>query len=95
MTSLRLPCGRFGLISRCAGRGSATLVFVVCCRAVLAFRVRSDPERRPFVCFRASSDYIGRVGIEPTTLGLKVDAAGFACSRVSSPGGMVNPNRIG
>ena len=37
---------------------------------------------------------MGRAGIEPATLGLKVDAAGFACSRVSSQGGIVEPNRL-
>src|SRR2546421_1135732 len=37
---------------------------------------------------------MGRAGIEPATLGLKVDATGFACSRVSLQGGMVEPNRL-
>ena len=38
---------------------------------------------------------MGRAGIEPATLGLKVDAAGFASSRSSSRRGIVKPNRIG
>jgi hypothetical protein len=33
--------------------------------------------------YRTASE-MGRAGIEPATLGLKVDAAGFACSRVNS-----------
>ena len=36
-------------------------------------------------------DGVGRAGIEPATLGLKVDATGFACSRSSSQGGLVKP----
>ena len=70
-----------------------TLVFLVRCYDVLAFRMRSDPECRRLVCFRAFSCYMGRAGIEPATLGLKVDPTRFACSRVSSQGGMVS--RIG
>jgi hypothetical protein len=38
---------------------------------------------------------MGRAGIEPATLGLKVDAAGFACCRGSSRGGTVKANPIG
>src|SRR5438445_11580818 len=37
---------------------------------------------------------MGRAGLEPATLGLKVDAAGFAYSRVSSQDGTVEPNRL-
>jgi hypothetical protein len=37
---------------------------------------------------------VGRAGIEPATLGLKVDATGFACSRVSSQDGTVEPDRL-
>jgi hypothetical protein len=40
------------------------LGFVGRCPALLAFRVRSDPERRRFVCSRAFSCRMGRAGIE-------------------------------
>ena len=42
----------------------------------------------------AASGAMGRVGIEPTTLGLRVDPAGFACSRVRSQGGITERNRF-
>jgi hypothetical protein len=38
---------------------------------------------------------MGRAGIEPATLGLKVAAARFACYRGSSRRGIVKPNRLG
>ena len=37
---------------------------------------------------------MGRAGIEPATLGLRVDTAGFACSRVSSRGGIAKRNPV-
>jgi hypothetical protein len=37
---------------------------------------------------------MGRAGIEPATLGLKVVLAGFACSRVSSESGITEWNRF-
>jgi hypothetical protein len=37
---------------------------------------------------------MGRAGIEPATLGLRVDPAGFACSQVNSQGGFVRRNRF-
>jgi hypothetical protein len=42
----------------------------------------------------AGASSMGRAGFEPATLGLKVDPAGFVCSRVSRQGGMVEPNRL-
>jgi hypothetical protein len=38
---------------------------------------------------------MGRAGIEPATLGLKVDLSGFGCFRLRSEGGMGKRNRVG
>jgi hypothetical protein len=38
---------------------------------------------------------MGRAGIKPATLGLRVDACGFAGSRMSSGTGLVEQNRLG
>jgi hypothetical protein len=44
---------------------------------------------------RAFSNLMGRAGLEPATLGLKVDGAGLARVRKWSQNGTVEPNQIG
>ena len=53
--------------------------------------IRADAAIRELQVLRVM---MGRAGIEPATLGLKVEAGGFACSRVNSLCGTVEPNQL-
>jgi hypothetical protein len=75
------------LSARC--RGDLGILRVL---AVFASSRVSRPQSH--VTARAFSDPVGRAGIEPATLGLKVDAAALARSRESSQEASVMRNRV-
>ncbi len=66
-------------------------------RGSRALEERANPDEVVMAPAKLEPDFerqMGREGFEPSTLGLRVDPAGFACSRPSSQGRITQRNQF-